>query len=271
MSMPLMLIASLLLLLTALVPAPAECAETIRIGGSGSGLALMRQLGSSFMKQHPDLQVKIVSSLGSTGGIKALSAGALEIAVSSRPPKGDERGFETLRIGSTPLVFAVHPKVNRKNITIDELEQIYAGLTSSWPDGSRLRLVLRPEQETDTQLLRKLSPTLDRAITAALGRHGMLLAVNDQDNLRLLERTPGSIGPITLAMLTAEHSTLQVLSYNGSKASLKTLANGQYPLRRELYLVIRPAVGPATRQFIAFVRSPAGRQMLEKLNCLPSE
>lgn len=271
MSISSMLIASVLLLLTALVPTPAACTETIRIGGSGSGLALMRQLASSFMKQHPDLQVKVVSSLGSTGGIKAVGAGALEIAVSSRPPKGEERGFESIRIGSTPLVFAVHPTVNRKNITTDELEQIYAGLTSNWPDGSRLRLVLRPEQETDTQLLRKLSPSLDRAITTALTRHGMLLAVNDQDNLRLLERTPGSIGPITLTMLTTEQSTLQVLSYNGSKASLKTLASGQYPLRRELYLVIRPSAGPATRQFIAFVRSPIGRQMLEKFNCLPSE
>ena len=39
------------------MPGAAFGAETISIGGTGSGLALMRQIGNSFMKQHPGVQV----------------------------------------------------------------------------------------------------------------------------------------------------------------------------------------------------------------------
>lgn len=259
------------LLLVSGIPTVAVAAEQLRIGGSGSGLALVRQIGDAYMKQHPGVQVKMVSSLGSTGGIKAVGEGALDIAVSSRPPRPEEKGFEAVKIAITPLVFATAPGVDQKNITTTDLEQMYAGVKTTWPDGSRLRLILRPEKETDTKILRGISPAMDRAMTSALARHGMIMAVNDQDNLRMLERTPGAVGPITLAMVLAEQSSLNVLSYNGVKPGAKTVASGQYPLRRELYLVTRPSKNAAIQQFIAFVRSPAIRPLLDQAQSLYAE
>lgn len=52
--------------------------EEIKIGGAGSALGSMKMLGAAFEKKHPGVKVVVLPSLGSIGGIKAVSKGALD-------------------------------------------------------------------------------------------------------------------------------------------------------------------------------------------------
>ena len=56
-------------------------AETLLIGGTGSSEPLVKLLFEELKKQSPDLTLNVVSpSLGSGGGIKALSVGKIDLA-----------------------------------------------------------------------------------------------------------------------------------------------------------------------------------------------
>ena len=64
----------------------ARAAETdatvavVRIGGTGTALGTMQRLVDVFRKIRPQADFVIVPSLGSGGGIKALRAGAIDVA-----------------------------------------------------------------------------------------------------------------------------------------------------------------------------------------------
>ncbi len=72
-----------------MIPVLAQ-AEEIKIGGTGGALATMQLLGDAYSKNHPETKIIVLPSLGSSGGIKAVLAGAIQVAVSSRPIKDSE-------------------------------------------------------------------------------------------------------------------------------------------------------------------------------------
>lgn len=44
----------------------------LTVGGTGSGLGFMRLLGTSYNALHPEVDVRVLPSLGTSGGIRAV-------------------------------------------------------------------------------------------------------------------------------------------------------------------------------------------------------
>jgi phosphate transport system substrate-binding protein len=256
-------VASAAFLVTACMAEPVR-AETLRIGGSGSGLGIMKKLAEVFVKSHPGAKLEVVPSLGSTGGIKALSQGVLTMAISTRPLKESEMGagVTAWEFARSPVVFVAHVKVGQDGVTIRELERMYRGQTTAWPDGTPVRLVLRPETDTFTKIVRNLSPAVDQAVTAAMSREGMIRATTDQESARQVEKTPGALGASPLTLLLSEESRVKMLSFNGVRPSVQGIDNGTYPLYVPLYLVTKGDLHATARQFIDFIQSGNGSRIL---------
>ena len=244
----------------------AGAAKEIRIGGTGTALAAMKLLGEQFRKKHPDVTITVFPSLGSHGGIKALLAGQLDIAISYKEPTGDDqnKGLAATKYAKTPFVFLTHKTNKLSNITLREVADIYSGKTMTWPDDTPVRLILRPAAEASTKILESMSEDMNRAVQNSFRRNGLNIAVNDQENSDLLERLPGSFGAGSLCQLITEKRNLNILSLNGVRPSVRTVANGTYPYFKDLYMVTGPESSPLVRQFIDFVFSPTGRSILSK-------
>src|SRR5665647_1766445 len=90
----------------------SSAAQEIRIGGTGAALGSMQLLGAEFSATNPDIQVTTVPSLGSGGSIKAVLAGAIGLAVTSRAMNESDRklGAVEMEYARTPFVFAVSTK-----------------------------------------------------------------------------------------------------------------------------------------------------------------
>src|ERR1039458_1297365 len=73
----------------ALAAGPSAAQDTLRIGGTGSAIGMLQQVGDEFTAATGG-KVEIIASLGSTGAIRALADGVIDIAVSARPLKADE-------------------------------------------------------------------------------------------------------------------------------------------------------------------------------------
>ena len=246
----------------------SAAADTVRINGTGAALGGLEAVAEAYMKAHPDSRISIMRpALGGGGSVKALQAGALDLAVSARPLKEGERaqGLVLREYAKAPLVIAV-AKDNKRiaGLTLAELADIYAGRTRTWRDGSPLRLILRQPSDADTLLLRAISPEMDAAVAAALARKGMVTAMTDQECADFLEKTPGAVGTSSLALIVSENRALRPLPINGVEPSVQAYAEGRYPYAKTLYLVMGPHPSEAARNFADFLRSPAGHATLRR-------
>jgi phosphate transport system substrate-binding protein len=242
----------------------AAAAEQIRIGGTGNALGAMRLLADAFRKQSPAIQVTVLPSVGTSGAIKAVPRGALDIGLSARPLTAEE-----LKLGSTafeyarsPLVFAVAAKTGVRALTLDQIADIYSGKLANWPDGTQIRPVLRPIGEDITKQIKHMSPALDKALSAAEQRPGMPFATTDQEAADKTQSVPGALSATTLSLILSENRPLRALTLNGVEPTVANSASGKYPHLKGFFLVTRPDPSAAVTSFIAFMRSPAGRDIL---------
>jgi phosphate transport system substrate-binding protein len=148
------------------------------------------------------------------------------------------------------------------NITTQELLEIYSGNRTTWSNGDRLRLILRPESDADTELLKGMSPEMERAVKSALSREGMKMAVTDQDSADAVEQTPGGFGVSSLPLIIAEKRSLKALSVNGVIPSGKTIAEGSYPWFKTYYVLTKVELAAPSKQFIDFLFSPRAKKIL---------
>ena len=246
-------------------------AETVRITGTGGAIGGMRLLAEAFRMAEPGVDVVILQSIGSTGGIRAVLAGKLDIGLSARPLQPEEmaQGPRQTAYARTAFVFAVHPDVKRSDTTLAEVLEIYAGRKTTWDDGTALRLILRPSADTDTIALRMISPEMAYAVERSQIREGLIVATTDQDSADVIERTSGSVGTTTLAMVVSEKRRIRMLSLSGVKPTTKSVRDGTYPYTKTLYMVTRQASSPITERFIRFVRSPEGKAILSRVGHVP--
>jgi len=239
-------------------------ADPIKIGGTGSALGTIRLLADAFAKQDPDFRATIVPNLGSSGGIKALAGGAIDLAVASRPIKDDERklGLTEIEYGRTPFVFAVATRSSVTAISVRQIADIYAGKMASWSDGGPIRVVLRPASDFDTDMVKSLSPEVRQALSVAERRPGVAFSVTDQDAANDIEKIAGAIGPSSRALILSEKRPLRALKLDGVEPTTKNIASGSYRYYKAVFLVTGAKRPAAVQRFIAFIQSPAGRKIL---------
>jgi phosphate transport system substrate-binding protein len=253
------------LILILLFARPCLAVDVIRINGTGSGLHMMQPMTMAYAKDHPDVRFEMDKSLGSSGSIKALLSGALDIAISGRAlsPKEISSGAILQRYGQTPLAIVTNKNVSKKDVTTEELVTFYRDRTANWPDGKKVRLVLRPLEDSDTKIIRNLSPDMDAAMTIAHDQPGMIVAVTDPEASETIARTPGALGASGLTGVIIEQLPLNVMRLNGVAPTPETLAKGLYPLGKELNVITMSVLSEPVQKFLAFVYSMEGRHLAQ--------
>jgi phosphate transport system substrate-binding protein len=237
----------------------------VMIGGTGTGLAPLRRV-----LEPTRLGASFVPSLGSSGGLKALAAGALDIALSTRALKDQERaaGLVEREVFRTPFVWAVNAAVPATSLSLAQIANLYSGNTATWSDGQVVRLVLRPESDSDTEMVKAMTPELARAMANAAQRAGMKMAVTDDDAIGDIERIPGAIGTTTLAMVASQGRAVRVLELDGVSPAVATIANGRYAHRKVIYLMTRADAPAEVAAVVQHLASRAVTAALAPLGCL---
>lgn len=247
----------------------AAVADTLKVGGTGSALGTMKILAEAYRASRPDTQIMVVPALGSSGSIKAVAAGVLDIGLSGRPLKPAEReqNLAEREVARTPLVLASMRA--HAGFTLSDIVRVYDGTLQTWPDGRPLRPILRPESDSETALLRAISPEIDRALTTAHARPGVHIAITDQDSADAIEQLPGGLGTSTLALIVSEQRKIKALPLNGVAPSVAALRRGSYPYFKPLYLITPQIPSGPARAFAAFIQSRQGARILSDNGYLP--
>ncbi|NKE45226.1 hypothetical protein HB662_10585 [Roseomonas frigidaquae] len=251
-----------------LLAGPARAMQTmpLRLGGSGMGLAITRMLLDLDGRAGEALGITVLSSLGTSGGLAALSGGRIDLAVVSRDlsPAEISAGLAALPFARTPIGFATRQDTPVDAVTTAQAAALLAGGTREWSQGVPVRLVRRDRSETDWIRAGLSSPILAEAMERAHDRPGLAVAVSDQDNADLLERLPGSFGLTTLGQTLSEYRGLRLLPLDGVAPEVAALQSGRYRMARSIRLAWRRDAPPWVTEFVGFLATPqAGRTLLE--------
>ena len=117
----------------------AVSASAQRIKGSDTVLPVAQQTAERFMNRQPDARVTVTG--GGTGvGISALMDNTTDIAMASRPIKFSEKmkikaageEVDEVIVAYDALAVVVHPSNPVKQLTRQQLEDIFRGKITNW-------------------------------------------------------------------------------------------------------------------------------------------
>lgn len=251
------------LVCTGFLGSQTASAESVRIGGTGAALPTMKFLGDALKRTAPEFSLIMVPDLGSGGGLKALSRDKIDVALSGRPLTKEEEadGLIAIEYATTPFILATSKK-GITNLTLAQVADIYAGKMLKWPDGTTIRLVIRPVNDVDTPLLAAFSPAVKDAVAVSLTRQGLITSITDGSTMDDIQRLEGGLGTASLAPIVSDKRPLYPLSIGGVAPTVKNLANGSYTHAKPFYLVTRGRPSAPVTRFVEFLRSTEGRQIL---------
>lgn len=249
------------------------CCAPLFLEGSAAGNEILRYAGATTLQRDFMLEashrfaainpVRFELEGGNSGaGIKALSAGVIDLAGSGRFLTSKEKaaGLVEHLIGWDPLVVVVHATNPVENVSREELQRMLLGTMINWnqlggrdlpllqvaaPQGSGIHAAVEEMMLADQHL----SP---RAIIS--------LVVADADkNVALL---PAGFTVTSLSMVDA--AQVKILKVDGVMPDTQSISAGNYHLIKPLLLITKAQPKGTVALFVDFAKSPEGQAILAK-------
>jgi phosphate transport system substrate-binding protein len=247
----------------------AEEPVSIEIRGTGAVLPLAQHVAELYMADHPD-EIVVVASGGNRRGLKSLILGTCEMAMAATELPSDlaelaaEKKVELVssEVFQDAVVPVVHPKNPIKDISIEQLRDIFRGVTVNWLDltGKDAPItVLTPSSS---------SATFDIFKKAVLGDDAVITpkAVVTRRSEWETKMTEDAIGYTTLRGA----KNLKILTVGGVAATIHTIASLQYPIRRTLRLYQRKPVTAQGKKLLQYFLAPdKGQAYVRELGDVP--
>lgn len=264
------------LCLAALVIAAGSVrAEDLVIPGSGNPEYVLKQMAKVFNARQSQYRVLVPPSSGTAGALRDVSDGVSTLGRVGRPLKDEERarGFSFLPLGRDPIVLVGGAGVTVRNLTAQQVIDIYTGKLLNWSalggKAAPIRAIGREPSDASRQALQKVIPAFRDIVFGS----NVKVAHLDPHLLELLDRYPSSLGFINRSAIAACNTAVVPLAFEGVAPTPENLEKGSYPLSLEFGLVYKTSTGmsPAAKAFVEFSRSPEGLRVLAEHGVLPMQ
>ncbi len=260
--------------------------NTIRVEGSDTMVNLAQAWAEEYNKTHPEISIQ-VSGGGSGVGIASLIDGVADMANASRKMKAKELARAEENTGSRPqeivvgldaLAVYVHKNNPLESISLPELAEIYGdgGKLESWSalgvdnvdcDSGEITRVSRQNNSGTYHYFRE----------AVLGKQrdfklGSIDQSGSKDVVALVSRTPCAIGYSGMGYKTDEIKWLKVSQEKGQpgvEPGVATAADGSYAISRPLQIYTLGEPTGALKDYIDWIMSDAGQQIVLDLGYVP--
>jgi len=267
--------------------AALQAGEQIKIAGSTTVKPIVDQAVKAFGKTHADAEF-VVGAGGSGQGIKLVGAGEVQIGMSSRNLKDNEKveypDLVPTKIGVDGIVFVVHGQNPVKALSTGQAKDIFTGKITNWKqvggsdapivlvttnkkhgtfDGFIEHFGLAGQENPDKTYFFKTKEAKDYPPVSAAsvdGNKNALAAVVSDPNCL----SYASFG--AAKSMAAKGAPLKLLDLDGVPPTEKTIVDGTYKFRRALLVITKgPAQGSA-KAFIEFLSGPEGQALVRALD-----
>lgn len=248
---------------------PPEPERVFRVSGSGTALPSARKIAEAFIVAAPGVQLKFDDGTNSTGAIRGVTEGTLDLAIVNRPLTTSEtRADLTYRAYALDAMVLTSNAPGIRGLTRAQVAEIYGRGVTHWSElGGEHSEIVALDRDPDESMRKDVflpllsgRPVLAR--TVVLGKASEML--------QALEDTPNSIGYTSLGLLTMRAPKgVHVLALDGVSPDPDTLRSGAYPWVLTFGLVYRAEAPPELKSFGQFAVSAAAATILSQFRYLP--
>jgi phosphate transport system substrate-binding protein len=240
-------------------------AQNIKVKGSAELLPVVDRWANNYSKVHPGTNVVSLGG-GTSVGITSLADGSADIATAERPLTDSEaRALHSpidVVFATDALVFVVHPTNPVKQITMDQLHDIYAGKITNWLELGGPNLPIHPMAIGSnfgmTSLVR------DKILKGANWGSNVRIATSEHDLLYTVWQDPSAISYSGMA-LGKEFKHLAIAKEKGApayNATTEDILAGHYTLIHPVHLYLTASSTAAAREFAIWTLSHEGQQFV---------
>ncbi|MBU1298831.1 MAG: phosphate ABC transporter substrate-binding protein [Bacteroidetes bacterium] len=251
--------------------------ETITMKGSDTMVILAQRWAEVYMSKNKDVTIQVTGG-GSGTGIAALINGTTDICNSSRPMKRAEmdklkQRYNTLGIEIKVAIDGLAIYINEANpvseLTLDQVKRIYQGKITNWKDvgGTDLKIILYSRENNSGTYVYFKDHILE-----------------GEDFSPSAQNMPG-----TAAVVNAVSKDKNSIGYGGEaygkgikfikikkdekspayEPIAENIKSGNYPISRYLYMYLRSKPTGAMKNFIDWILSKEGQEIVTKVGYFP--
>ncbi len=252
--------------------------ETVTISGSTTVLPAISKAAEQY--QSDTGQIIVVNAGGSGSGFNQLAQGLTHIGMMSRDITEEEKAqfpdfkFTQIAIGRDAVVPVISSEIYEAGVTtlsFSQIKDIYSGKVDNWavyggPDS--------PIFAIDKEKSRGTRQTFFKYVAGdknfqALGAD--LVTGSNNEKQTAVTQSNAAIGMLSVAWLNEDVKGLSVELENGTviEPTLQNIRNGEFPISRNLEIVIRDDIAPRAQNFVDYVLSPEGQKFVEASGYVP--
>jgi len=255
--------------------------NTVSIKGSSTVLPIAAACAEEFMKIREDIQVTVTGG-GSSVGIKTVAKGEVDIGDASRAAKPSDveniggvefKDLVDHVVAYDGIAVVVSPNIYNSvtGLTMEQTYKIYTGEISNWNelDGPDLEIYVNDRGSTSGTRATFVELIKNNSGYALedFEKDGGTLAVNDahQENSGVVTAISGSqqaIGYVGLGYVNPD--TCPAIEIDGVYPSSTTVKDETYPISRALHMYTLGEATGEVKDFIDYVQSDAGQEIVEQ-------
>lgn len=239
-----------------------QAPATLRIAGAGGASAVLASLAEEYSTQFDDIKFVFLDGSGSSGGVKGVNSGVLDIGAMSRAPKEAElaTGIAYESFAEDRVSIVVSPDVIISDLTSVQIKGIFTGEITNWSEvngpNAAIKVVVREESDSNTAILR----------AGILGQEefsrSAVVMTSESDTKAALDHSTQSVGYIAYSGFVIDQLKVNVVSIDGHHP---TVGGNLYPLApRVLGVAYLPANEDQVKKFVNFIKGSTAGEVLVK-------
>lgn len=231
--------------------------HVVTIAGSTSVMPFTEKLAEYFMLQNPNFIIDVQGG-GSTAGIQACLNNTVDIGMSSRKLKQDERLNEII-ICYDGISIVVHPDNPINALTLDQVRAIFSAKIKNWKElgwvNRRIDAITR-EEGSGTR-----SSFEDLVMNGEEIDDSIMVQDSNGSVKEIVATDPYAIGYISLGLVDKR---VKALIIDGVVPTVSSIKSGSYKIMRPFLFLTNGDPDDNAREFIEFVLSRQGQDLLRK-------
>ncbi len=251
--------------------------ETITVKGSDTMVILAQRWAEMYMAKHPEVSIQVTGG-GSGTGISALINGTTDICNASRPMKKSEKDklkqrYNTLGVEIKSAKDGLAVYVNDANpvqeLTLEQIKDIYTGKVTNWKavGGPDAKIILYSrENNSGTYVYFKDNVLEGQDFSAAAQNMPGTAAVV---NAVAKDKSGIGYGGAAYGKGIKFLKVKQDASSPGFEPTAENVKSGDYPISRYLYMYVRSKPSGAMKEYIDWILSAEGQDVVTKVGYFP--
>ncbi len=244
---------------------------SLKLGGSTTIYPPATAAADALMKKNSGLSVTVAEG-GSGAGITGAADGTFNIGNASQDLSSTQKttypDLIQTQIGNDAVAIIVHKDNKIKNLTKQQVYDIFTGATTNWKDvgGTDSAIFVQTRESTSGTL-----DCLNKTAIQTINKDGKVTTTATPHNSTglLLQAVKDNVNAIGFISMGYIDSTINAVSVSDILCTYNNAFYGVWPYTRHLNMITKGTPSGLAAKYINYMRSPEGQKILTNEHYLP--